>query len=284
MKARLTVILSIILICLASVSFAGLSKLEDGLISAWTFDDGSAKDSVGSNHGKFKNGAKTAGGGKAGKALMLDNPTNPATGKNTGQYVEIPSSASLEQADGIFSISFWANIKEGGGRNHSGIFFKGLKIGWGEHFMVRIATTSATNLTWGSCWEGAEGWFATDNTYKEGEWFHGSYVVDGKTATAYVTSSVTKGTVVPASGQDNPKPIELPLLTFPDKPIEIGVGRQQGGVEGQDFWIDGMVDEIYMWNRALTLSEVKSLAAGKTVTAVDARGKTTTTWANIKSF
>merc|ERR1712000_181798 len=106
-----------------------------------------------------------------------------------------------------------------------------------------------TNLTWGSCWEGAEGWFATDNTYKEGEWFHASYVVDGKTATAYVTSSVTGGTVVPASGQDNPKPIELPLLTFPDKPVEIGVGRQQGGVEGQDFWIDGMVDEIYMWNR-----------------------------------
>merc|ERR1712169_148080 len=94
--------------------------------------------------GTFKNGAKTAGGGKAGKALMLDNPTNPAIGENTGQYVEIPSSASLEQADGIFSISFWANIKEGGGRNHSGIFFKGLKIGWGDHFMVRIATTSAT--------------------------------------------------------------------------------------------------------------------------------------------
>jgi hypothetical protein len=74
------------------------------------------------------------------------------------------------------------------------------------------------------------------------------------------------------------------LLTFPDKPVEIGVGRQQGGVEGQDFWIDGMVDEIYMWNRALTVSEVKSLAAGKTITAVDAKGKTTTTWANIKSF
>lgn len=274
----------IVSICSTSISFAGLSNLEDGLISAWTFDDGSAGDSFGNNDGKFMNGAKAVSDGKVGKALMLDNPKNPDSGKNTGQYVEIPSNVSLEHADGIFSVSFWAYLKEGGGRDHSAIFFKGTKIGWGPNFMVRIATTSDSNLTWGSCWEGSEGWFATDNVTKAGEWFHGAYVADGKTATAYVTSTVTKGTVIPESGQNNPRDLSTPLLTFPDRPIEIGVGRAKGGNIGDDFWINGMVDEVYMWNRALTLNEVKSLAAGKTVTAVDSRGKSTTTWAKIKNF
>ena len=58
-------------------------------------------DSIGSNDGAFMNGAGTVDA-EFGMALNLENPENPATGENTGQYVEIPSSASLEQEDGVF--------------------------------------------------------------------------------------------------------------------------------------------------------------------------------------
>ena len=262
----------------------GYAELEDGLVSVWNFDDGSANDAIGGNDGEFINGAGTADG-RSGMALNLDNPENPATGENTGQYVEIPSSASLEKENGIFSVSLWAYVREGGGRNHAGLFFKGEKVGWGPNFMVRICTTTATNLTWGSCWEGTEGWFATDNVYAEEEWVHLAYVADGSEARAYVTSSVTGDTVVPASGQDNPKALTTPLLTFPERPIEIGVGRQVGGNAGNDFWIDGLIDEVYFWERALSEDEVRELAGGATVGAtvsVEAQGKLATTWADIK--
>ena len=269
----ITFMLMAVAVCFLTVS--GMAGLDDQLVSAWTFDDGTANDHFGSNNGAFKNGAK-AGAGKKGQGLVLANPKNPAAGKNTGQYVEVPSSKSLEQSDGVFSISLWFNAKTGGGRNHSGVFFKGEKIGWGPLFMVRAATTSAVNMTFGSCWKGAEGWFACDNSYKEGGGTHVAYVVDGKTATGYVNNKV------PASGQKNPRPIELPLLTFPKSPVVFGVGRAVGGTVGNDFWIDGTIDEIYFWNRALSKAEVGDLSKGQAVTAVDARDRLTTKWGKIK--
>jgi hypothetical protein len=268
-----TFMVTALALCFLAVS--GMASLEDGLVSAWTFDDGSARDHHGNNDGTFKNGAK-AGAGKKGQGLVLNNPENPAQGKNTGQYVEVPNSNSLEQADGIFSVSLWLNAKEGGGRNHAGMFWKGEKIGWGALFQVRMATTAATNMTFGSCWEGTEGWFACDNSYKEGEWTHVAYVVDGKTATAYVNNKI------PDSGQQNPRPIETPLLTFPKQPVEIGVGRGVGGTVGNDFWIDGTIDEIYLWNRALSKAEVEDLSKGQAVTAVEAQNKLATKWGKIK--
>ena len=261
-------------------SYAGL---EDGLVSVWNFNDGTANDAVGDNNGEFVNGASTTAG-EYGMALNIENPENPATGEDTGQYVAIPSSASLEKENGIFSVSLWVYVRTGGGRNHAARFFKGDKVGWGDHFMVRMCTTNATNMTWGSCWAGSEGWFATDNVYAEEEWVHVAYVVNGEEATAYVTSSVTGDTVVPASGQSNPRSIETPLLTFPERPVELGVGRQVGGNAGNDFWLDGMIDEVYFWERALSEDEVKELAGGALVdpVAVEAQGKLATTWAHIK--
>ena len=259
------------------------AELADGLVSVWNFDDGSANDSIGNNDGEFMNGA-SATDAEFGMALNLENPENPATGENTGQYVEIPSSASLEKEDGVFSVSLWTYIRTDGGRNHAAMFFKGEKVGWGAFFMIRMCTTSATNMTWGSCWEGAEGWFATDNVYAEEEWVHVTYVADGTEIKAYVTSSVTGDTVIPASGQENPKPITTPLLTFPERPVELGVGRQVSGNLGNDFWIDGMIDEVYFWERALSEDEVRELAGGALLgaVAVEAQGKLATTWGNIK--
>ena len=269
------------LMVLGTNSYAGL---EDGLVSVWNFNDGSASDSVGNNDGEFINGASTTNA-EFGMALNVENPENPATGENTGQYVEIPSSASLEKEDGVFSVSLWVYVRTGGGRNHAAMFFKGNKVGWGDHFMVRMCTTSATNMTWGSCWAGSEGWFATNDVYAEEEWVHVAYVVDGSEAIAYVTSSATDGdTVIPPSGQANPREIQTPLLTFPERPVELGVGRQVGGNAGNDFWIDGMIDEVYFWDRALSEDEVKELAGGALVgaVAVEAQGKLATTWAHIK--
>ena len=260
------------------------AELEDGLVSVWSFNDGSANDSVGNNDGAFMNGASTINA-EFGMALNLENPENPATGENTGQYVEIPSSASLEKEDGVFSVSLWVYVRTDGGRNHAAMFFKGDKVGWGDHFMVRMCTTNATTMTWGSCWAGSEGWFATDNVYAEEEWVHVAYVVDGSEATAYVTSSATDGdTIVPPSGQANPREIETPLRTFPERPVEIGVGRQVGGDAGNDFWLDAMIDEVYFWDRALSADEVNELAGGALVgaVAVEAQGKLATTWAHIK--
>ena len=99
------------ILALMVFSLNSYAELADGLVSVWNFDDGSANDAIGSNDGAFMNGASTVDA-EFGMALNLDNPENPATGENTGQYVEIPSAASLEQEDGVFSVSLWGQRQD----------------------------------------------------------------------------------------------------------------------------------------------------------------------------
>lgn len=62
----------------------------------------------------------------------------------------------------------------------------------------------------------------------------------------------------------------MPLSTFPKNPVVFGVGA----TAGNDFWIDGTINEIYFWNRALSKIEVVDSSEGAAVVAtVDARDR-----------
>jgi len=69
-------------------------------------------------------------------------------------------------------------------------------------------------------------------------------------------------------------------LTFPDIPVEIGVGRAQGGTEGNDMFFDGLIDEVVIYNRGLTIDEIAELMDG--VVAVEPAGKIAKVWGKIK--
>ncbi|MFQ6040846.1 MAG: LamG domain-containing protein [Candidatus Poribacteria bacterium] len=245
------------------------ADLTDGLISAWTFDDGTAKDVVGKNNGKIHGGVKAVKG-KFGQGLSFDG--------QKGSYVEVPDDKSLQQENAL-SVSAWIYVRQG--KNHSAIAFKGEKIGWGDLYMFRVATTSNTGMTWGVCWPGTEGWFATDNVIAPNEWYHVTLTADGKQAIAHVAKD---GKVnIPPSGQGNPHPMVPPLRTFPDKPLEIGVGRAVSGTVGNDAWYDGIIDEVYFWNRGLSEDEVQQLAKGsRPKLPVEPAGKLATAWGLIK--
>ena len=64
--------------------------------------------------------------------------------------------------------------------------------------------------------------------------------VDGKQATAYVTHEGEK-TTIPPSDQGNLRDSPVPYNLFEDKPIELGAGRQIGGVKGNDTFLDGLL-------------------------------------------
>ena len=260
--------LSVILFTISFLVFVSgaYAALESGLVSAWTFDDGTAKDNgTGGNNGVIKGNVKSVAG-KTGKAMDFDGVK--------GSYIEVADKASLQQDR--FTISAWINVRKGA--DHGAIFFKGDKIGWGANFMARIATTSDTNLTWGTTFGATEGWFATNNVIKPNEWSHVCMTADGTVATAYVAGKV------PASGQTNPHESKAPLNKWAGKPVEIGVGRGVGGTVGNDAFFNGIIDQVYFWKRALTAAEVTQLAGGAVLTAVEVKGKVSTTWGDIKSY
>ena len=136
---------------------------------------------------------------------------------------------------------------------------------------------------WGASSAGTEGYFHTSGALnKPGEWVLACLTADGKQAIGY--SAVEGGDVkIEPSGEGNPKAIAGPYLTEPDYPIEIGVARLADG--NTDRYFNGIIDEVYFWNRPLTEDEVAELAADGRPglsTPVEFAGKLGTLWGAIK--
>ena len=252
------------------------SNINKGVVAAWTFDDGKVTDAIGKNHGKLFKGATVKNGGKFGKALDVNGSNDCRADIKVSKDIE----KVLEKA---FTVSYWLYVRQG--RNHSGVW-KGEKVGWGPLFTFRMVTTSDTNMTWGVTRRGSEDWFATNGVIEPRKWIHVCQTVDGKQATAYVTHEGEK-TTIPPSDQGNPKASSAPYNLFEDRPIELGAGRQIGGIKGNDTFLDGMIDELIIWNRALAEDEVKSLGKGKRprfARSVKANGKLSAIWGQVKSY
>lgn len=252
--------------------FADINK---GIVSAWTFDDGTAKDFAGKNHGKINGGVEFVNG-KFGKAASFN-------GKDG--FISIPHSKDFEVLANGLTCSAWIYVRNG--KDHSAIAFKGPKVGWGANFLFRICTTSNTGMTWGVCSAGVEHWFATANVISQNQWYFVCITADGKQAIARVASEKDGKVNIPISGEGNPKPTSSPYLVFPDHAIEVGVGRAVAGTVGNDAYLDGIVDELIIWNRPLDETEIAELAKGarpKNILAVDAKGKVSTTWGDLKSY
>ena len=141
-------------------------------------------------------------------------------------------------------------------------------------------------MTFGTTNAGAENWFQIENCIEPEKWFHVCQTADGKEATAYVTPDGDKLTM-PASLRNNPHAAPEPYNLFEDRPLELGAGRQIGGNQGNDMFLDAMIDDVIIWDRALSEDEVADLASGKRpdkALAVKAEGKLTTTWAKVKTY
>ena len=267
-----TLTIAIFAICIITSAPADLN---DGVVAAWTFDDGKVTDAIADAHGELFKGAKITNDGKFGKALDVDG--------NQDSSADIEFDNDLESIiEGPHTVSYWLFVREG--RDHSGVW-KGEKVGWGANFTFRLVTTSSTNMTWGTCSGGTENWFATDGAIEPNTWLLICQTVDGKEAIGYVGNN---GKVeIPASGQANPQVAPEPYNLFPDRPLELGAGRGIGGNDGNDTFLDGIIDDVIIWDRALSEDEVKELAneeRPEKALAVKAEGKLTTSWGKVKSF
>ena len=276
-RLHITVISSLFAVAaVVGFPFAVDADINDGIIGAWTFDDGDVTDSIGKNHGELFKAAKVVNDGKFGRALDVDGSVDT----RADIMVDDAFEAALEKQ---FSVAYWLFVRQG--QNHSGVW-KGEKVGWGANFTFRLVTTSSNDFTWGMTQGGTECWFATAGAIEPNKWIHVCLTADGKQGIGYVTKEGEKAPKIPNSAEGNPKACPTPYNLFPDRPIELGAGRGIGGVVGTDTFLNGLIDEVYIWDRALTEEEVTELGQGARPTkalAVESHGKFTTTWAQIKS-
>ncbi len=244
---------------LASVSYA-LDELEDSLIlymSFDTIDDGKTMDhSIYGNHGEIK-GDPMHVEGKFGKALQLNGQSD---------WVEIPHHESLT-VDKNVTVMAWINAERHTGPNDAqwqGILAKG-----NNPRSYSFYTDSKCKCLHFSVGAPAEGGTLSQGEVQLNVWQHIVAQIEDGTH-RYWINGVKVG--------ESPNKPDPPGLTDTSN---VFIGTDRGGA-AQMFL--GLIDEVRIWNRALTEEEViaEMEVGSQSVNAVDPKDKLATTWGSIK--
>lgn len=102
---------------------------------------------------------------------------------------------------------------------------------------------------------------------KVDNWYHVVGTFDGEELRVYLDGKLAGEKPVPANG---------PVMIWNDNPLEFG-GRRTGANVYK-----GLLDELLVYDRALTENEVVKVMNSKNILAVDAAGKLATTWGELK--
>jgi hypothetical protein len=231
---------------------------KQSLVGAWLFDEGSGntvRDMSGNSNDGELNGNPQWSEGKFGKALDFN---------GSSDYMEVPHSDSLS-ITGDITIVAWifkrSDAIHGGtivgkwrqnGEVWSYVLY-GLGDGGGG-WRLRWDDATQTNL---------EGPYQLPNN----EWLHYAATYDGSTMVVYENAKEIVNTA--ASKQ----------IAVTDNPVWIGN-------DGYQQHFNGLLDEVAIFNTALTVSEIEDIMTGGliTVLAVDSIGKSAVTWGQIKAL
>jgi hypothetical protein len=229
----LTIIVCVSLACVSTAKADICDEVPTGLVGWWS-GDGTADDSCGGNHGTLMNGA-TFAAGKVGLAFSLD-------GEN--DYVAIPYSPSFNLES--LTLQAWVKYtrddraeriisRPEGGNSEDGYSYFLLENGYGK-------------LGGGVHGEGTDYTVSVSTgiyTFNDDEWHLATFVHDvvKDEITIYVDGYFSR--------------------TYPDSSpggMEHNLnGINIGSYDGTKWFFQGLIDEVAIWNRALTATEIQDM-------------------------
>jgi hypothetical protein len=246
-----------LLVLLLDLSLTNKTNAE--LIGWWRLDEGSgtvAFDSGGyGNDARFEGSPTWIENGKLGNALRFN---------GSSDYIAAPDSESLDINGEQLSIVAWINGEDWPAANH--IVRKVADTGTGSIYILRIQPDSVRVYLNTSDGETIiQGTIALTTN----EWFHVALTYDGAEARIFVNGELDVSTEV--SGE----------LTQSNNELRIGRGEPAG-------YFVGMIDDVRLYNHALTESELLSVMEGSGAEYPLARGPNPAdgaliedTWANL---
>jgi len=250
-------------ICLISfVLFLGFvfpSTVTAELIGWWRLDEGSGTmtfDSSGyGNDARFEGSPTWIDEGKLGKALRFN---------GSSDYLAAPDSESLDINGDQLSITAWINGEDWPAANH--VVRKVADTGTGSIYILRVNPDSVQVFLNTS---DGETIIQGTTTLATNEWFHIALIYDSAEARIFVNAQLDVLSEV--SGE----------LTQSDNELRIGRGEPAG-------YFVGMIDDVRLFNHALTESELLSAMEGSGAEYPFARGPNpangalhSSAWANI---
>ena len=212
------------------------SSVEGGLVGWWTFDEGSgvtAGDSSPSRiAGTLRNDPVWTSGKRRG-ALSFD---------GRDDFVELPKDAR-HYFQGPFSVAAWVNVAVLP-KSEFGMYVVSDYATDASHssFAIRVLPTGAAQFFWQSEKEIPPHATSTGHLVP-GTWTHLAGVWDGSMRTIYING-------VPDGTNGEPQ-------SRPDNRGNVSIGRP-GAFNG--LYFNGRIDDVRIYNRALSTAEVRSLA------------------------
>ena len=248
----IAIALAVVLVFMCA-NMAKAQVVTDGLVSYWSFDEDTiegdtVKDVWGDNDGTMM-GAPKKVEGKVREALEFN---------GVDDYVETEPSDTLSLID---AGTFEAWIK--GTKAHTEIAaVYEVGVNNGLHIGVESQTWVSANL--GGSWQHA---YSDEGIGIDGEWHHVVGVVSGLVVTLYVDGEMYEG----ETGGTSNLNLGLSSVVIAKHPI----------VAGCEF--EGLIDEVRVYNRALSEEEVEQNFAAKGLAVVGPAQKLPLTWGKIKA-
>ena len=247
---RLLFVFAVMSAVLTTTNHVYAQAITDGLISYWSFNQGTVadktvKDIFGTNTGTI-NGNVEVVNGKTGDAL-----------KFSGGHVDCGAAKDLIDIGDQITLEMWIKPEKAGWAIIAGVSKSGSNtyvIAWSDQNQVDF-----------NIWNGAlETWpFQSQDKLELNKWHHVAGVYDGSEAIIYI------------NGEFDSKKAFEGNLKHNDENFWMGA-RNVGGLQ-----YNGLLDELRIYNRGLSQDEVKhNLDA--TVLAVEPSNKLALTWGMIK--
>jgi hypothetical protein len=200
------------------------------LVGWWTFDEGSgtaAKDSSGHGHDGTLNGDPKWVGGPLGGALDFD---------GTNDFVEIPDDPGLS-ITGAITIAAWTNMRT----TSSGEMAILSKGGWATNDLPYELTEERGGVIF---WQFYNDAGRDSNSPSAGEWHHIAATYDGKVFKCYIDGVLAQEWAYAGA--------------MPKNTASVTIGRRSRG----GTFFNGMIDDVRLYDRALTAGQINVVLAG----------------------
>jgi len=262
MSNKILVVILALAIMTTSVWYINVAEagiVTKGLVSFWTLDEsdienGVVKDIYGNNDGTIK-GSPQIVGGKIEEALDFN---------GSSDYIVCAEDPSLDITDKI-SIEAWVKID-----TIQDSYIVGKRDGGNQQYASYCNPDGAFRfVTWG----GDTSVDTAANVLVTGQWYHLVAVYDSATGTGemYVNG-------VPSAADATASPITAAACG-------VHIGARGDGAGGSAYPLDGIIDEVKIYNRILSEDEVVQNynAESNLFAAVEPGNKLAVTWGRIRA-
>ena len=214
------------------------TQVAGGLVGYWKFDEGAGTTAVDSS-GNNNNGTLIDNpdwvDGKIGKALEFNGSTN---------YVEINDSDSL---DGFDEITIEAWVKPILGQRGAVVsrYLYDYNIPINER-VYELTVEQGGTIGFALSSDGSSAtWLESNNTVQNNEWNHIAAVSDGNTMRIYI------------NGEQDPNTKAAPA-SLHSSSYNLQIGTWEYSPNQRDTYFNGVIDEVKIYNRALSAEEIKA--------------------------